>query len=128
LVNFQNRSLASVLRAQGERWPGRRMSIRNQPNNPVTLDACGGATMQLRLIFDRKKFETATIQRMLGHLEMLLTGMVAQPNAKLGELSLLRADEREQLVQWNETDCEFPREKCVHQLFSEQAKRTPEAI
>lgn len=128
LVNFQNRSLESVLRAQGERWPGRRMSIRNQPNNPVTLDACGGATMQLRLIFDRKKFETATIQRMLGHLEMLLTGMVAQPNAKLGELSLLRADEREQLVQWNETDCEFPREKCVHQLFSEQAKRTPEAI
>src|SRR5262249_43508823 len=30
--------------------------------------------------------------------------------------------------EWNDTAREYPRDKCVHELFQEQAERTPDAI
>ncbi len=37
--------------------------------------------------------------------------------------------ERERvLYEWNETEGEYPREKCVHELLEEQAGKTPEAV
>ena len=32
------------------------------------------------------------------------------------------------MCEWNETKAEYPREKCVHELFEEQVERTPEAV
>ncbi|MCI0355101.1 MAG: non-ribosomal peptide synthetase, partial [Acidobacteria bacterium] len=34
----------------------------------------------------------------------------------------------QQLREWNETSTEYPRERCVHELFTEQAERRPEAV
>ena len=31
-------------------------------------------------------------------------------------------------MEWNETKRNYPKDKCVHQLFEEQVKRTPEAV
>lgn len=32
------------------------------------------------------------------------------------------------LVAWNDTGTDYPRDKCVHELFEEQAERTPDAV
>jgi amino acid adenylation domain-containing protein len=46
----------------------------------------------------------------------------------VGELSLLTSSERHQLlVEWNQTTMDYPRDKCVHQLFEMQVERTPNA-
>src|SRR5262249_53666914 len=45
------------------------------------------------------------------------------------ELSLLGEAEREQIVvEWNETSRPYPKDRCIHQLFAEQAERTPEQV
>ena len=37
--------------------------------------------------------------------------------------------ERHQLlVEWNATEADYPRDKCLHELFETQAARTPDAI
>ncbi|MEX3901862.1 MULTISPECIES: AMP-binding protein, partial [Paraburkholderia] len=37
--------------------------------------------------------------------------------------------ERELLLQtWNATEAPYPDQACIHQLFEEQTKRTPEAV
>ena len=55
--------------------------------------------------------------------------MVAGPNQPVSALPLLDAAERRRLlVEWNQTDAEYPHDKCIHQLFEEQAARTPESI
>ena len=42
---------------------------------------------------------------------------------------VLPGEEREQLLyEWNETRAEYPREKCVHELFEEQVEKTPGAV
>jgi amino acid adenylation domain-containing protein len=58
----------------------------------------------------------------------LLKSIVADPDESLARLSLLTTAERERLlVEWNDTYAEYPRHRCVHQLFEEQVGRTPEA-
>jgi amino acid adenylation domain-containing protein len=32
------------------------------------------------------------------------------------------------LIEWNRTERDYPRDKCIHQLFEEQVERTPEAV
>ena len=44
-------------------------------------------------------------------------------------MPLLSASERHRVIElWNETAVDYPREKCVHELFEAQVKRTPEAV
>ncbi|HEV2437462.1 MAG TPA: amino acid adenylation domain-containing protein [Verrucomicrobiae bacterium] len=66
---------------------------------------------------------------MLGHFQVLLEGMAASPEKHVGQLAMLTEAERDQLLaKWNDTTAEFPEGKCVHELFEEQARRTPDAL
>jgi amino acid adenylation domain-containing protein len=74
-------------------------------------------------------FEATTIERMVGHFETLLEGIVANPNESIAALPILTEAERQQLlVEWNQTQTDYPHDKCIHQLFEEQVKCTPDAI
>jgi aspartate racemase len=47
----------------------------------------------------------------------------------LWELPILTQKERHQLlIEWNDTATDYPRDKCIHQLFEAQVERTPEAV
>jgi amino acid adenylation domain-containing protein len=49
-------------------------------------------------------------------------------DARLSEVPLLSAGERQRvLFDWNDTKSDFSSDKCVHQLFEEQAARSPDA-
>ena len=74
-------------------------------------------------------YDPETIERMIGHFQVLLEGIVARPQARLSELPLLTAAERRQvLVDWNASAADFPQDRCVHQLFEAQAAKTPDAV
>jgi amino acid adenylation domain-containing protein len=49
-------------------------------------------------------FDKGTIQRLVGHFQTLLEGMVANPNARLSDLPLLTPEEYQQIVvEWNQS-------------------------
>ena len=74
-------------------------------------------------------FDPQTIARMVGNFQNLLEGIVANPEQRISDLPLLSEAERHQLlVEWNDTQAEYPQDKCIHQLFEEQVERTPEAV
>jgi aspartate racemase len=74
-------------------------------------------------------FDSSTIDRMLGHFRMLLKGVVANREQRLSELPLLTEAERHQvLVEWNDTQTDYLKDRCVHELFEEQAEKNPEAV
>ncbi|HEY3581866.1 MAG TPA: amino acid adenylation domain-containing protein, partial [Pyrinomonadaceae bacterium] len=67
-------------------------------------------------------FEAATIERMAAHFETLLESIVADPDARIADLSILTAGERRQLlVEWNETPQPLHATPLTHELFAEQA-------
>jgi amino acid adenylation domain-containing protein len=96
---------------------------------PITLIAEPGKELLLKISYDRLRLDDSMITRMLGHLETLLQGIIEKPGARITELPLLTPPEREQLlVEWNQTDTEYPKNRCIHELFEEQVKRTPEKV
>ena len=69
------------------------------------------------------------MRRMLSHLEVLLGAIAEDPDRPLSQLPLLTERERHQvLVEWNQTEAAYPRDKTVHGLFEEQVERAPEAV
>jgi len=74
-------------------------------------------------------FDASTIDRLVNHYIHLLERVAENPQARLSELSILTEQERRQLlVEWNRTEQAYPMDRCVHELFAEQAARTPEAV
>ena len=73
-------------------------------------------------------FEAATIERLLGHYEVLLAAAVEAPACRVSCLELLTEAERRQLlVDWNDTAAPYP-DRAVHELFEQQAAERPEAV
>ncbi|MEG3972959.1 condensation domain-containing protein, partial [Microcoleus sp. T2B6] len=74
-------------------------------------------------------FDATTIARMIEHLQTVLAGIVANPEQKLSDLPILTVIEKHQLLlEWNQTQKNYPQNLCIHQLFEAQAEQTPDAI
>ncbi len=85
--------------------------------------------IQLFWLYRRGLFEPWRIRQMAGHYERILAAITGRPEEKIDHIDLLTNEERDTvLYKWNKTAAAYPEEKCVHELFEEQAVRTPEAV
>lgn len=74
-------------------------------------------------------FSAEAIERMAGHYQRLLEGILEDPAQKVTHLPILTNAERQQLLmKWNNTSFEHPQDKCVHEFFEAQVERTPNAV
>src|SRR5262249_29022288 len=73
-------------------------------------------------------FDSFTIRQMMREFRILLEGVVENPDERLSNLPILSEPERIQLVhEWNETKADYCEHRCAHELFEEQASRTPDS-
>ena len=98
-----------------------------QTNYPLTLFAMAQHTLDLKVQYNCDRFTPDAIERLLGHLETVLTGFLAHPERSIGTLPLLTPAEQQQIQTWNQTQQPIP-ERCVHELIADQAKTTPDAV
>ncbi|MHC5727350.1 MAG: non-ribosomal peptide synthetase, partial [Nostoc sp.] len=88
-----------------------------------------GKGFRASLEYNTDLFHEAAIARMLGHFQTMLAGILANPEQRISELPLLTPAERQQLlVEWNNTETDYPRQGCIHQLFEAQVESTPNAV
>ncbi|MFW6357632.1 MAG: amino acid adenylation domain-containing protein [Chroococcales cyanobacterium] len=80
------------------------------------------------LEYNTDLFNPNTIDRMVGHFQVLLEGIAANPDQSVAQLPLLTQAEIQQLQQWNATKRDYNVSVCVHSLIEQQAERTPNAI
>ncbi|MEA5581859.1 amino acid adenylation domain-containing protein [Nodularia harveyana UHCC-0300] len=74
-------------------------------------------------------FEAETIARMTSHLQHLLAEIVTTPEQSVGLLPMLSPQEQHQLlVEWNDTETEYPVDMAIHQVFVAQVEKTPDAV
>ncbi|PYS87922.1 MAG: non-ribosomal peptide synthetase [Acidobacteria bacterium] len=85
--------------------------------------------LRLELHYDSQLLTPRDGARLAAQLQRLLASIAAEPTSTIGALDILDDDERRQLViEFNDTAGTYPNEKCLHQLFEEQAARTPEQV
>jgi hypothetical protein len=129
IVVFENYPVDASLQKQGGSLEFRNVRSVERTNYPLTLVALPGAQLSLQLSYDCRSFDAATIIRMLRHLQTLLEGIVANPGQRLKNLPLLTQQERHTLlVEWNNTQTDYPYDKCIQQLFEAQVQQTPDAV
>ncbi len=95
----------------------------------LTLDVTESeGALQCTFEFNTDLFTRTTIERFAGHLETVLRSAADGPQARIGDLAILRADEHEhQVITWNRTSRGIPGDKTVLDLFEEQVEQAPDA-
>jgi amino acid adenylation domain-containing protein len=79
--------------------------------------------------YNSNLFDASTIDRMIAQFNTLLEGVAADPQRPLSMLPLETDPQQHRLlVEWNDNRTAYPKDVCIHELFEEQAKRTPNAI
>ncbi len=80
------------------------------------------------LTYDTGLYLPETIDRLIGHLGTLLAGIAENPGARIDDLPLAAPDERERARRLTaRIPVAFP-DRCLHELFEDQAAATPDAV
>ncbi|HEX4122819.1 MAG TPA: amino acid adenylation domain-containing protein [Verrucomicrobiae bacterium] len=88
-------------------------------------------SQDLRLRFEYKTalFNAATIRRWAGQLRTLVEGIVADPRRRISEYSLTTPEERRELLELGNPPAGARKsDRCVHEIFEEQAANNPEVV
>lgn len=129
MFTFQDSPMPSRTLEGGLRAEAFDFDLQVAPFDLTLLVQESGPELLATIEYKTDLFSAEGIDRMLGHLRTLLEGIVRNPDARISELPLLTERERRQLLlEFNSPETEYPRDKCLHQLFEEQAARTPEAV
>ncbi|WP_414572307.1 condensation domain-containing protein [Nostoc sp. CCY 9925] len=70
-------------------------------NYPLTLVVKLHPELSLQIIYDKKRFDSAVILRMLGHIQTLLENFGMNPNQRLSTVPLISKAELRQLEKWS---------------------------
>ncbi|MBE8967603.1 non-ribosomal peptide synthase/polyketide synthase, partial [Nostocales cyanobacterium LEGE 12452] len=129
IVVFENYPVDVAVESPSYNFSIDKIHTIEQTNYPLTVIVVPGEQLFVRIIYDTSRFDDVAITRMLGHFQTLLEGIVANPKERISQLPMLTQVEQQQLlIEWNDTQAEYSREQCIHQLFEEQVERTPDAI
>jgi hypothetical protein len=100
----------------------------SRPHLPLTLEAWFGEELSLTLNYDRRRFARDGVRGALLQLGTLIEAIPRDPDARLGDLPMLGAEERHHvLVEWNATGPGRVEGPCFPAAFAAQVERTPDA-
>jgi len=129
LVVFENYPREALSRDSRQSLRVKDVENFEETNYPLTVVAIPKQELLIQLIYDTGRFTQDTIERMAGHLQTILTGIVTEPLQRVTQLPILTTEEQHQLlVEWNNTEADYPLDKSLHQLFEEQVAQNPEGI
>ncbi len=88
------------------------------------VQSANGLTLEFQ--YDGSRLVRNSVERISAYFQTLLGAAVADPENHVSWLPLLPEAERHQLiVEWNQTAADYPRGKCLHELFEAQAALVP---
>ncbi|MDP3562534.1 MAG: amino acid adenylation domain-containing protein, partial [Legionellaceae bacterium] len=74
-------------------------------------------------------FKQETIERFIRHYQQILNAMLTHQEQAISKYPMLTQAEYQQIViDWNQTEKDYPKDKTIHQLFEAQVKKTPNNI
>ncbi|BAZ11501.1 amino acid adenylation domain protein [Calothrix sp. NIES-4071] len=129
IVVFENYPIDASLHSPGIGLEISNVCSFDRTNYPLTISVVPGEELLLKIAYTNGDgFDTATIERMLGHLVTLLESIIANPHQHLEELSILTPAERHYLLVELNQSSTFNTQQCIHHLFEKQVVLAPDAV
>ncbi|UAA39459.1 amino acid adenylation domain-containing protein [Paraneptunicella aestuarii] len=83
--------------------------------------------MDGEIVYKTSLFKPQSIERLAQHFGALCQSIVAAPDAQISDLEFISAAEKQLLLtEYNNTQADYPRDKCIHELFKEQVALNPD--
>ena len=120
--------------AAAQQTGGLRVSVYRQTSVLERFDLKLTATLTAEGIvaafeYNNATFDEAHAKLIAEQFQTLLDSALANPESPIGDLEIVSADKRQQIViDWNKTSRDYDLDGSVHQLFEQQAARTPDAL
>ncbi len=96
-------------------------------SNVLFLFKRTGQSIDAAIKYNPLRYKAASIQRIAAHFSRISETLPRDFNAPLDGIEIVTPEERKQLLDvFNGNVQEYPRDKTFHQLFEEQAARTPD--
>ncbi|MFE1744013.1 amino acid adenylation domain-containing protein [Coleofasciculus sp. H7-2] len=90
---------------------------------------CRDDSLSAKFHYDASIIGIEAIQSLAEQFHTLVESAANNPETAISQLNILSDRSRHQLlVAFNNTQVDYPKIKCIHQLFEEQAERTPDNI
>ena len=87
-------------------------------NYDLTLEIKTFNNIELNFNYSDGIFTHETIQRIAGHYEAILKGLIEDPGKKLSEIEMLKVEEKKQILDaFNDSYTEYPKDKSIQELF-----------
>lgn len=88
-----------------------------------------GESISIRFDYNQNLFEPQAVALLDAQFQALVTSVINNPSAVISQLDILPHQQLQQiLIDFNQTQVNFPQDKCIHQLIEEQAKLTPNKL
>ncbi|MCP4152751.1 MAG: amino acid adenylation domain-containing protein, partial [bacterium] len=85
--------------------------------------------LKFSLFYSDRLFKAEIVEYWSAYYQRILKQIADRGNPILGDIELLGDEEKYRLlVEFNDTKADYPKEKTIHQLFKEQAERTPDRV
>ncbi|MBW4564794.1 MAG: amino acid adenylation domain-containing protein [Mojavia pulchra JT2-VF2] len=85
--------------------------------------------LNLEFYYDSNLFNAENIELIAENLNQLVASVINNPKEVISKLNILSDRTLHQLLfQFNQTEANYPQNKCIHQIFAEQVKRTPNNV
>ncbi|MCL5261226.1 MAG: amino acid adenylation domain-containing protein [Gammaproteobacteria bacterium] len=81
-----------------------------------------------RVEYNKNIFSKSSILRMIDHYQILLENIVKSPLTPISSINLLTKEEKQFLTKFNQTNAYYQKDKTIHELFEEQARKNPNHI
>jgi amino acid adenylation domain-containing protein len=125
IVGFEN---YPVLSPQDHSGVVKLDDVFERTNYPLSLIVAPGSELGIILLSVSTRFVRESIERLLSHFRALLEAVARDPERRVGELPIAtEAEQRQVLVEWNQTRIPYATGACVHELFEKWAADTPGA-
>jgi amino acid adenylation domain-containing protein len=96
----------------------------------LTIDAVEiTGEISFKLEYCTSLFKSETVRGFARHFINIIKEIGLEPETRLSNIDLMTEEEKRQvLVEFNDTEAEYPKDKSIHRLFEEQVERTPDNI
>ncbi|MCP4155350.1 MAG: amino acid adenylation domain-containing protein, partial [bacterium] len=108
------------------------LNTQNTQNSKFDLSLNGletGETLYFYFEYCTKLFKEETIRRIVTYFKGIMQIISTDPGRKISGIEIITEEEKKQILhEFNDTAADYPRDKTIHQLFEEQADKTPDNI
>jgi Condensation domain len=98
LFTFENYPVDHTVTEREVNLEARDYRVIERNSYPLAFVVGQGSELMLRIIYDRRRFDAATITRMLGHLQTLVEGVIGRQGQRISDLPMVTAVEQRRLL------------------------------